>query len=447
MLEKEKQERKQGDIILGMMFVIFILVCNLGNYILADQEKSQEENRSLAQKPELDKQSMIRGSFMDQYEDYLSDQFIGRDAFREFNIFVKMVGGSRMESDVFLGEGGQLLKNITKPDQKMLDANIEAINLLAQEVVGKNAEDKEGVENQAAQIQVVENQAAEEQENDDQEVENQETRRVFMLLVPDCTEIYQELLPEFATVESEKEWFDTIENRISDDIIWIDGLSIMSKYKKEKLYYRTDHHWTTLGAYHMFCECKNILGVSDKTDESGDQEEASEEQAVENAKKSENEKQYEVYPITTDFNGMLSGNSGFCPNEREEIDVYIPKEGAVSVILNYVDQQKRKTSLYDRYMLEEKDKYSVFLGGNSSLIDIRTTSTSEKKILLIKDSFANCFIPFLTEYYSEIVVVDPRYYSGTIHDVMDTYPVDDILFLYSGATFLNDNNIKGFIMD
>ena len=96
---------------------------------------------------------------------------------------------------------------------------------------------------------------------------------------------------------------------------------------------------------------------------------------------------------------------------------------------------------------KKENKYSVFLGGNSSLIDIRTTSTSEKKILLIKDSFANCFIPFLTEYYSEIVVVDPRYYSGTIHDVMDTYPVDDILFLYSGATFLNDNNIKGFIMD
>ena len=76
-------------------------------------------------------------------------------------------------------------------------------------------------------------------------------------------------------------------------------------------------------------------------------------------------------------------------------------------------------------------------------MDIRTVSTSRKRLLVIKDSFADCFIPFLTPYYREIVVVDPRYYSGTMEDIMDTYRITDILFLYSGNTFMTDNNISG----
>ena len=65
------------------------------------------------------------------------------------------------------------------------------------------------------------------------------------------------------------------------------------------------------------------------------------------------------------------------------------------------------------------------------------------RLLVIKDSFANCFVPFLAPYYREIVVVDPRYYSGTITDLMDTYRITDVLFLYSGNTFFTDNSISG----
>ena len=62
---------------------------------------------------------------------------------------------------------------------------------------------------------------------------------------------------------------------------------------------------------------------------------------------------------------------------------------------------------------------------------------------MVKDSFANCFIPFLTPYYREIVVVDPRYYSGTMKDIMDTYRITDTLIMYSGNTFVTDNHISG----
>lgn len=67
------------------------------------------------------------------------------------------------------------------------------------------------------------------------------------------------------------------------------------------------------------------------------------------------------------------------------------------------------------------------------------------RLLLVKDSYANSFVPFLTPYFREIVLVDPRYYSGTIEDIMDTYRITDVMFLYSGNTFFRDNNLKGVL--
>ena len=105
----------------------------------------------------------------------------------------------------------------------------------------------------------------------------------------------------------------------------------------------------------------------------------------------------------------------------------------------------KTTTLYDRDKLKTRDKYAVFLGGNTSLIDIKTMSAGQKHLLVLKDSYANCFVPFLTPYFREIVMVDPRYYSGNIEDVMETYQITDVLILYSGNTFFRDNNINGVL--
>ena len=86
-----------------------------------------------------------------------------------------------------------------------------------------------------------------------------------------------------------------------------------------------------------------------------------------------------------------------------------------------------------------------FLGGNFGIIDIRTTSDRTDKLLLIKDSYANCMIPFLTPYFREIVVLDPRYYYGNIDKVMSEKRITDILFLYNGNTFADDNSISGVL--
>ena len=241
-----------------------------------------------------------------------------------------------------------------------------------------------------------------------------------MMLVPDAASILSESLPAFATVEDQSQMFSMVEHGLGDSVSWVDEYSALNKHKTEKLYYKTDHHWTTQAAFYVFQEAAAGLGI--EGDVSDD---------------------YVSYTVTDSFNGVLASKSGAGLDEKERIDIYVPTEGDDDVIVNYVDEAKKRTSLYDSSKLETRDKYGVFFGGNTSVMDIRTMSTSSQRLLVVKDSFADCFIPFLTPYYREIVVVDPRYYSGTLEDIMATYRITDALILYSGNTFMTDNNISG----
>ena len=212
------------------------------------------------------------------------------------------------------------------------------------------------------------------------------------------------------------------QQRLGDSVNWIDAVSILNNHTSEKLYYKTDHHWTTQAAFYVFRDAAAQLGIEGEAGEN-----------------------FVSYTVSDSFNGALAAKSGVGLSERETIDIYAPTQGDDDVVVSYVDEGRKATSLYDSSKLETRDQYSVFLGGNTSVIDIKTVSASQKRLLVVKDSFANCFIPFLAPYYREIVVVDPRYYSGTMEDILDTYRITDALFLYSGNTFFTDNHLSGVL--
>uniref|UniRef100_UPI0037362845 DHHW family protein n=1 Tax=Frisingicoccus sp. TaxID=1918627 RepID=UPI0037362845 len=115
----------------------------------------------------------------------------------------------------------------------------------------------------------------------------------------------------------------------------------------------------------------------------------------------------------------------------------------VQYIVNYVEEQKKTASLYQSEKLESYDKYAFFFGGNSPIIRISTTASTGKNLLVLKDSYANCFLPFLIPYYDEIVVIDPRYYYDDIYSEITSQNITEILFLYNANTFLEDNSISG----
>ena len=378
---KKDRQRKVQEKLVGIIFILTLFLFLIINVIVPDREKSVQENRMLATKPKFRLSSLISGDYDEKFEAYMDDQFVGRDMWRKLKVTVDRIGGSRLENGVYIGTNGQLLEQIEVADENHLAANIKAIKSFS---------------------------------------ESQSKIPVRMMLVPDAANVLNHSLPALAKPEDQTQMFSMVRKDLGDSVEWIDVSTELNKHKTEKIYYKTDHHWTTLGAFYAFQAAAPSLGI--EGDLSG---------------------KYVSYAVSDSFNGMLASKSGVNLGEKEQIDIYVPTEEDTDLIVDYVDEGKRSTSLYDSSKLKEKDQYTVFLGGNSSLLDIRTVSTSTKRLLLVKDSFANSFIPFLTPYYREIVVVDPRYYSGTINDLMYSYRISEVLFLYSGNTFFKDNNISG----
>ena len=378
---KKDRQRKVQEQLVGIIFILILFLFLIINIIVPNKEKSEQENRMLTTKPKFRLSSLISGDYDEKFEAYMDDQFVGRDMWRKLKVTVDRICGSRLENGVYIGRNGQLLEQIEVADENHLAANIKAIKSFS---------------------------------------ESQKKIPVRMMLVPDAANVLNHSLPALAKPEDQTQMFSMVRKDLGDSVEWIDVSTELNKHKTEKIYYKTDHHWTTLGAFYAFQAAAPSLGI--EGDLSG---------------------KYVSYAVSDSFNGMLASKSGVNLGEKEQIDIYVPTEEDTDLIVDYVDEGKRSTSLYDSSKLKEKDQYTVFLGGNSSLLDIRTVSTSTKRLLLVKDSFANSFIPFLTPYYREIVVVDPRYYSGTINDLMDSYRISEVLFLYSGNTFFKDNNISG----
>ena len=353
---KRKLDRKKT---MAMLFLVMLGVICLVNLFSKDKEYSEKENRMLQQKPEISLYGIESGRWMKEYESYRSDQFVGRNFWVSLKTKVDLLAGKRESNGVFKGKDSYLLEDIKEPDQEQLSQNLEAIK-----------EFESGYQNVP----------------------------FYVMLVPNAANVLSDKLPPFAVVEDQKQIFDDIQNELDEYIHWVDVSQILKKHKSEVIYYHTDHHWTTLGAYYAFQE----LAASMELDIS----------KISTMK---------PYAVTNDFNGTLSATSGYETGYEEPIYIYASEqtEDMPEVVVNYVNEKKKTATLYDTSKLEEKDKYAVFLGGNYPLIDIRTTADTTDRLLLIKDSYANCMIPFLTPYFREIVVVDPRYYYGDIKELME----------------------------
>ena len=87
----------------------------------------------------------------------------------------------------------------------------------------------------------------------------------------------------------------------------------------------------------------------------------------------------------------------------------------------------------------------MFLGGDHARVNIRTTADTTDRLLLVKDSYANCLIPFLTPYYREVIVIDPEYYRGSLSEIMEENKITSVLFLYNGNTFAEDESMSGVL--
>lgn len=383
---ERKREEQRHKVIALVFIVMMVIFCGV-NLATGDREFSSKENRALEQKPKLTVSGIESGRWMNQYESYVSDQFAGRDFWVSLKSRIDLLAGKRKSNGVFKGKDNYLLEDISRPNETQLKMNLTAMKKFQKQY---------------------------------------KDIPMYMMLVPNAANIEADKLPHYAVTEDQNMQFSKIKNSLGTSFNWVDVESTLKKHKSEEIYYHTDHHWTTLGAYYGY-------------------------QALAKAMKYDTSKApaMKSYAVTNAFNGTLSATSGYETGYEEPMYIYAPEDlkKAPQVVVNNINEKKKTATLYDTSKLKEKDKYALFLGGNYPILDIRTTADTTDRLLLIKDSYANSVIPFLTSYYREIIVIDPRYYYDDISNVMEKNKITSVLFLYNGNTFVQDNSISGVLQN
>lgn len=234
-----------------------------------------------------------------------------------------------------------------------------------------------------------------------------------IMLVPSSGVINKDKLPNNVSLDLQLDTINYIYNNLKFDSIDVTN-SLIEGSKKYDMYYRLDHHWTTYGAYYAYLEYCN-----------------------KNNLKSLNINDFKIETITDSFNGTLYSKVNIYSYKSDKIDIFKTNN---KVSVNYVYSDKIMDTLYEEKHLNTKDKYAYFLDANHPLIEI-TNEEQEVEILIIKDSYANSFIPFLTNHYNKIHVIDLRFYNSSITEYIKENNIEDVLFLYNINDLDNDTGI------
>lgn len=335
---------------------------------------SESENRILAQKPELTKETLLSGEYMTDYEEYMNDQFVSRDIWIRIKTGIDMLMQKNLIGGVYLAEDDYLIEQHTEEDFK-------------EELVVKRV----------GQLQKL--------------VEKFPATEV--MLVPTADNILSEKLPPFAPYYDDKQLIDRVAEAIGEEHM-INVYDALKEHADEEIYYRTDHHWTSLGAmyaYRAWAQGRVDIPFWYREDN--------------------------MITVTDAFEGTLQAKLNM-PVEAEKIKIF-PQTIAKPVSITY-DYTIKADSFYEERHLETKDKYSYFIDGNHGLAEIVTENNNGRELFVIKDSYANTFIPLIAHHYSKVYVLDLRYFNGSLFKFMEQYDKGDmeILVLYNCAHFVSD---------
>lgn len=376
--KKREKRRRVNRIyqIMAILFVVCLAAAVIANLIKKDVEFSESENRMLTERPKLNLQDVASGEYMSQFESYVSDQFILRDSWIQLKLNLDKLTGKKESNGVYLGKDGYLMEKLDEPNTEYEEKNLKEIGDFA---------------------------------------DRHQDLNVCMTLVPNAAYILKDKMPKNAPVRDQAEDLKKVQAEVGSKLNFVDVTETMQKHASEPIYYKTDHHWTSLGAKYVFEDMIEDLNIA----------------PTEN---------YEVYTVTTSFSGTLASKSGY-HGQKDTIEVYEPQGVDNDYVVFYADDQKKTTSIYNADSLKEKDQYTVFFGGNHTRIDIDSPNPDNRCLLMFKDSYANSFVQFLTPYYRKIIVIDPRYYYDNVEQIIASEKVTDVLFLYNLNTFLTDTSL------
>lgn len=370
------------QMISALVFLAVLFGLMFSSLLLPKKTVSETENRTLAELPELTAAGIKDKSFMDGVETYAADHFVLRDQWVAIKSAAELAAGKKEIGGVYITDQ-RLIGALTEEeiDEARLKQSIDGVRAFAQ---------------------------------------NTRTP-VAMLLAPTAAEVYSDTLPAYAPNLDQKQLISRIADDLRGDVTMINVYNSLYAMRNEYIYYRTDHHWTSYGAFLAYQTAIKKLGFSPVS--------------------------YEMYNIehaADNFRGTLYSKSLYRGTEPDMIDLYHYNgtDPVTSVTINDGLKETAYDSIYFREFLDTQEKYSVFLGRNAAVVTVRTNVKNDKKLLLIKDSYANSMLPFLTEHYSEIVLMDMRYVRGDYHAYVDPDQFSQVLVLYNVSNFISDGNIK-----
>lgn len=359
-----------------IIFMLVIFGFSIIDIVTPEHEYSSLENKYLAQGPKFNFSDFVDNIFVPKYENYIDDQFV----FRNYWINLKS------RSEYYLGK----LENngvLYAKDNYLFDKN-------------SSIDENKALRN----LMMIE-----------KFIKNNPNEKIDFALVPNSYEILKDKIPYLLELFNQSAYIDKNYGKVEkyDNVQTIDLIGSLKAHEDEYIYYRTDHHWTSYGAYLAYeAYMQNIGEKAIKYDENKCEK--------------------------------ISGFLGTYFSKCKKFDV-------LADTIEYFDYNdlsmtiagKKMESIYDYKKFDSRDKYAAFLHGNNDITIIRNNNLkndTKKKIMVIKDSFGNSFVPFLTNNFDEIYVVDLRANTENVSSIIENVDFDNILILYSVGNFVKDNN-------
>ena len=359
---------KTSQRITAIVFCGFLAGFGLLHILLPDRTFSPVENRNLSQLPAFSWAALLDGSYTADIEKYLEDQFPLRDSWMGLKTRYEYLLGKREFHGVYLC-GDALVSKIE--DAGRGSQNIGYLHTLTELT----------------------------------------DVPVYVGLIPTAAEIWKDRLPAGAENFDQAAFLEQARESVPS-AAWVDISGVLSSHQDEPVFYRTDHHWTSLGAYYGYTALLSAMGETPALLGEGE-------------------------TVSRDFYGTLYSTSGVHWLEPDVIERYVSGEGVT--VENF--EKGEIHGLYVDSFLGEKDKYASFLGGNTPLYIVRNPgAASDKKLLVVRDSYSDSLAPFLSQYFAEIHLLDLRYYRTSVAQYALENGMDQIFVCYSVENFVKDQD-------
>ena len=365
------------------LFLFLIFGFSIAFWILPDKAFSDEENRSLQTMPPFSIRSLTTGNYADAVNDYFADQFPLRDALVGWKGLAELAMRKGENNGILLGQGQQLARRLF--DVRCADGTVlNDIDLTDPDQLQAASE---AIERIGRRLSVP----------------------FTVMLTPRPIDVAAEAFAypdDYSCVIHE-----TFYRALSQKISTVDILPLFrDKYANDEyVYYKTDHHWTTRGAYYAYVELMREWGM--------EQEILS-------------ENLFEKQTVSENFYGTLWSAGGMKFVRPDKIEIWLlGNEDMFSVVAD----GKEMEGFYNKSYLFKKDQYSTFLDGTHDVVTITKKQEQDRpRLVLFKDSFANAIAPFLAQHFDLVLLnLSSRKDFTNVTALAEEYGADRALIVYT----------------